>query len=132
MISDYGSYSKDFTRLTSENTEKASCIPIPYDSIEAAILGERSASPFYRLLNGLWDFKYAANLSEVPDNFYDIDYRTDGWDKIPIPSNWQMHGYDVLYYTNIEYPYPLDPPLVPDDNPIGLYKFDFNIPDEWS
>ncbi len=132
MISDYGSYSKDFTRLTSENTEKASCIPIPYDSIEAAILGERSSSPFFRLLNGLWDFKYAANLSEVPDNFYGVDFRTDNWGKIPIPSNWQMHGYDVPNYTNIEYPYPLDPPHVPDDNPIGLYRFDFNMPDEWS
>jgi len=75
---------------------------------------------------------YAENLSKVPEDFHTKDFDSTGWDTVPVPSNWQMHGYDVPNYTNIEYPYPLDPPDVPDENPIGLYRKDFHIPEAWS
>lgn len=131
MISSYDSFMKDFTRLSSENVQKPSSMLIPYADTTAALIGERGGSPYFMLLNGHWKFKYAENLSKVPEDFYAAGYGTDGWDTLPVPSNWQMHGYDVPNYTNIEYPYPLDPPHVPDDNPLGLYRMDFSIPDTW-
>ncbi|HHW47296.1 MAG TPA: beta-galactosidase subunit alpha, partial [Clostridiaceae bacterium] len=131
MIIDYGGFQKDFLRLLPENSEKPSSAPIPYADIQTALKGERGASPYFMLLNGNWKFMYAENLSKVPENFHMEDFDQTGWDTIPVPSNWQMHGYDVPNYTNIEYPYPLDPPHVPDENPIGLYRKDFYIPEAW-
>lgn len=74
----------------------------------------------YTLLNGIWDFK-----------FYKSDFlENDGdafTDKIPVPSCWQMHGYEDPNYTNIFYPYPYDAPYVPDDNPMGVYRTYFDV-----
>ena len=54
------------------------------------------------------------------------------WDTIPVPSNWQMQGYGRPNYTNVNYPYPVDPPFVPDENPTGLYRRKFYVPDTWA
>ena len=76
----------------------------------------------YQLLNGIWDFCY-----------YEADYlegeSAPQWDKIPVPSCWQMYGYDNPNYTNINYPYPVDPPYLPDENPMGVYRKDIEIED---
>jgi len=76
----------------------------------------------YKLLNGEWNFKY-----------YDADYKAEAeiseWDKIPVPSCWQLYGYDKPAYTNLLYPYPVDPPYVPDINPLGIYMREFEIED---
>lgn len=74
----------------------------------------------YTSLNGEWDFKYYARDFEEEEN-------VSVWDKIPVPSCWQTEGYEPPYYTNINYPYPVDPPYVPDDNPMGVYKREFVI-----
>ncbi len=78
----------------------------------------------YTLLNGQWKFKYFDK---------DIDYVSDikDWDTIPVPSCWQLYGYDNPNYTNICYPFPCDQPYVPDDNPCGVYERDFYIEDNW-
>jgi len=74
------------------------------------------------LLNGEWSFKY-----------YDADFKEesviDQWDTIPVPSCWQMHGYDNPCYTNVNYPHPVDPPYVPTENPLGIYKRTFTVTD---
>ena len=74
----------------------------------------------YILLNGEWNFKY-----------YDADFKEDkvieNWDKIPVPSCWQLYGYENPNYTNVNYPYPVDPPFVPDENPMGIYMREFEI-----
>ena len=74
----------------------------------------------YTLLNGEWDFKY-----------YKTDYEEESvitsWDKIPVPSCWQNLGYDTPMYVDNRYPYPVDPPYVPDKNPLGVYKKDFTV-----
>ncbi len=74
----------------------------------------------YTLLNGEWNFKY-----------YDADYKEDAvitdWDKIPVPSCWQLYGYDCPNYVNSHYPYPVDPPYVPTENPMGVYMREFEI-----
>lgn len=76
----------------------------------------------YELLNGVWNFKYFTRDIDVPNEI-------TAWDKIKVPSCWQTEGYDICNYSNINYPYPCDPPYVPDDNPCGVYERNFNIKD---
>ena len=78
----------------------------------------------YNLLNGVWNFKYFEREIEVPE-------KIDNWDSIPVPSCWQTEGYDIVNYTNQEYPYPVDMPYVPDENPCGVYNRTFNIEKLW-
>ncbi len=78
----------------------------------------------YKLLNGEWNFAYFDRDIDVPE-------KIENWDKIPVPSCWQLHGYDNPNYTNINYPYPCDPPYVPDDNPCGVYMREFDIKEKW-
>jgi len=74
----------------------------------------------YTLLNGEWDFAYFASDNDVPE-------KIEKWNKIPVPSCWQIEGYENPNYSNVNYPYPVDPPFVPDDNPCGIYKREFKI-----
>lgn len=105
---------------------------IPYTCERAAIAGDRGASDCYRLLNGEWDFCYA-DKGVAPEGFQLPDYELDaGWDTLPVPANWQMHGYDIPQYANVNYPIPFDPPYVPDENPVGCYRRWFTLPEGWS
>ncbi len=70
------------------------------------------------MLNGEWDFKYYSSIIDLEDNFTETEFSA----KIPVPSNWQLHGYDKAQYTNVNYPITYDPPYVPDDNPVGVYR----------
>ena len=109
----------------SENREPQRAYYIPYDSLEKALKGEKRESKFYRLLNGDWNFKYFESEYDVPDKITE-------WDTILVPSCWQLHGYDQIGYTNVNYPIPVDPPYVPDENPCGIYRTSFEISDEWA
>lgn len=79
---------------------------------------EREYSNRFDLLNGDWDFRYYDSILDMPDDFLDMS----GCGKIPVPSNWQLYGYDRAQYTNVCYPIPFDPPYVPDDIPVGVYR----------
>lgn len=107
------------------NVEKERTHYIPYDTLEGALEGDKNKSKFYKLLNGEWNFKYYSR---------DIDYTKNisDWDKTTVPSCWQLNGYEKPYYTNVQYPYPVDPPFVPDDNPLGVYEREFEIDDLWA
>lgn len=70
------------------------------------------------MLNGEWDFKYYDSIIDLEDNFTETEFSA----KIPVPSNWQLHGYDKAQYTNVNYPITYDPPYVPDDDPAGVYR----------
>ncbi len=78
----------------------------------------------YMLLNGNWRFAYFKRDIDMPDNI-------TKWDEIPVPSCWQALGYENPNYTNINYPYPVDPPFVPDDNPCGVYEREFDLTSVW-
>lgn len=78
----------------------------------------------YNLLNGEWDFKFFPIEDDVPE-------KIDDWDKITVPSCWQLYGYENPNYVNINYPYPCDPPFVPDDNPCGIYRRQFKLDNIW-
>ncbi|XWW96505.1 hypothetical protein V2A60_004480 [Cordyceps javanica] len=79
-------------------------------------------------LNGRWNFHYAGSPLEAPD----VDKcRPEAWPTIPVPAHWQLEGYGRPQYTNIVYPFPVDPPNVPDENPTGTYARSFMVPTEW-
>ncbi len=111
-------------------------------------------------LNGEWAFMWSPNPASVPEGFYATDFDDEGWDTIPVPGNWQLQGYGTPMYTNVQYPFPIDPrykgalqemshagpiserrlpeealsyPLnVPhDDNPTGCYRRAFEVPAAW-
>ncbi|MFN2208871.1 MAG: glycoside hydrolase family 2 TIM barrel-domain containing protein [Candidatus Promineifilaceae bacterium] len=105
---------------------------IPYQTAEDALSGRCSESPYYQLLNGTWQFHYLPSPDAVPDSFFNGDLDHLDWEPIVVPGNWTLQGYDKPIYTNIKMPIPLDPPHVPqDDNPTGLYRRSFTIPDAW-
>ncbi len=85
------------------------------------------ASDRLQLLSGQWKFGYYSSLYDVPSGFFTPQFDTRCLTDIPVPSVWQNHGYDTHQYTNIRYPFPYDPPFVPDENPCGLYIREFEI-----
>lgn len=87
--------------------------------------------PFVKSLSGYWKFILAPSPTDVPMNFYDIAFGDSTWENLPVPSNWQMHGFDRPIYTNIIYPFPVAPPHVPTNNPTGCYRTNFEIPTAW-
>ena len=105
---------------------------IPFQDLSSAWLGERELSGFYKLLNGIWSFLYVRGEHSVPEGFFGTDYQGESqWDKLPVPGAWQIGGYGRANYVNIDYPFPYDPPRVPDDAPIGLYRREFTVPAVW-
>ncbi|MBO4514305.1 MAG: glycoside hydrolase family 2, partial [Lachnospiraceae bacterium] len=78
----------------------------------------REESERFQLLNGDWSFRYYASILDLEDDFLHLDFT----ETIPVPANWQLHGYDRAQYTNVVYPIPFDPPYVPDDDPVGIYQ----------
>jgi beta-galactosidase/beta-glucuronidase len=127
-------------KILERNREKARAILIPYDGYEEARSGESGASPNYRLLDGNWSFLYCESPDKVPGTFYEKGHPEESWDLIPVPSNWQMlyketdpqkQVYGKPHYTNVKYPFPADPPWVPDQNPTGLYRRTFYLPAGW-
>ncbi len=104
----------------------------PYPDEASARAGQRAASPWYRLLNGRWRFCYLPHPGAVPRGFAEPSFADETWDTIPVPSNWQMLGYGKPIYRNAGYCFPVDPPRVPDENPVGLYRTTFEVPASWS
>ena len=114
-----------------QNRENPRAYFIPYDKIELELNNAKGNSPYHRSLNGDWKFQYYESYYNVPEDFYNTDYDVSDWNELQVPSNWQMFGYDIPQYINLDYPFPVDPPFVPDDNPTGLYVREFNIPKRW-
>lgn len=107
-----------------ENREEARAYYIPFAAPEQAVGAARCSSPRYRSLNGRWAFCRFASCHDVPEALTAADCSTEDWDRINVPMSWQMAGYEEPYYTNIRYPYPIDMPYVPTDNPTGVYALD--------
>ena len=107
-------------------------ILVPYQDRAEALARQPQASPYYRGLNGRFRFHLAPNPRQVPDGFYETDFDDTDWDLIDVPGNWTRQGYDKPIYTNVQMPIPPTPPLVPaNDNPTGLYRTTFDVPDDW-
>lgn len=87
-------------------------------------------NPYYKLLNGTWDFQYYSSVWDIPEEIWKKP-EAYPWDQIRVPGCWQMSGYDRPLYVNRDMPIPLDPPFVPDENPAGLYVREFELSGEW-
>ncbi|EKG19697.1 Glycoside hydrolase family 2 domain 5 [Macrophomina phaseolina MS6] len=100
-----------------------------YSSPSAALLYDPQTSEYVKSLNGQWKFSYAVNPYRAPDGFEQPAFDASAWPEIPVPSHWQLEGYGKPHYTNLPYPFPVDPPHVPlDENPTGSYLRKFTVP----
>lgn len=113
--------------ILERNTEQPHADLIPYGDWESALANERERSPYVQSLNGKWDFKYGESLAEVPADFYMESFEPNGWATIPVPSSWQLHGYGRPHYSSCPYPFPINPPYVPNLNPVGCYRTSFHF-----
>ena len=108
-----------------ENTMPARAYFIPASKRMDNLVEHREESDRMQLLNGTWKFQYFNSIYDVQEPFFEKDYDTENFDEIQVPSVWQMAGYDTHQYTNIRYPFPFDPPYVPQDIPCGTYVHTF-------
>ena len=109
-----------------ENTMPARAYYIPASKRMDNLVEHREESDRVQLLNGTWKFQYFNSIYDIQDSFFEKDYDTEHFDGIQVPSVWQMAGYDMHQYTNIRYPFPFDPPYVPQDIPCGAYVHTFD------
>lgn len=124
-------YWKDLNCL-SKNRMNPSTTAIPYTSLKEALEGQRHLSKRFMLLNGTWKFLYNEHPLDVPEGYEQPAYDDKEWDQLPVPSCWQLHSYDIPVYTNVIYPYPVNPPHIPEENPVGCYRRKFTVPTEWT
>ena len=137
--------------MFAENKERAVATYMPYNNT-AEMLADAAyyATPWtepvnarYQSLNGTWKFNLVSEPSQRPLDFFETGFNAEGWDEIPVPSNWEMHGYDKPIYNNVEYPHSNTPPFIKarpgfNDggknygiNPVGSYIRTFQVPENW-
>ncbi len=109
-----------------ENTMPARAYYVPASKRMDNLVEHREESDRMQLLNGTWKFQYYNSIYDIRESFFEKDYDTENFDEIQVPSVWQMAGYDTHQYTNIRYPFPFDPPYVPQDIPCGAYAHTFD------
>jgi len=128
-------------KLTNRNRLPARSYAFAYPDETAAIVGQPGStassapsggSPWFLLLNGQWKFHYSPTVAQAPLGFERPDYDIEAWGDIAVPLNWQMAGYGRPHYTNVQFPFPVDPPRVPTENPTGSYRRQFVVPDDWA
>lgn len=110
---------------------------MPYSTVEEAVKGDRHASEWYQTLSGKWKFFHVEKPAQRNNDFYKDNYDVSGWNEIPVPSSWQLFGYDHPIYTNVVYPWAqnnnVSAPGAPTNfNPVGHYRRNFTIPEKWS
>jgi len=118
--------------LTNRNRLPARSYFFHYPEAAAALTFERGESPWFKLLNGNWRFHYDPTPAEAPTDFFRPAFDVSQWDEIAVPGNWQMQGYGHPHYTNVQFPFPVDPPHVPTENPTGSYRREFHVGDGWA
>ena len=119
-------------QIVARNKERAHVPLVVYADERTALAGDRSASPYFQSLNGEWRFRWAPNPASAPANFHEEGFDDSGWDTIQVPGNWQLQGYGVPIYTNVQYPFPAEALRVPhDDNPTGSYRRTFTLSETW-
>ena len=82
-------------------------------------------------LDGIWQFRLSPSEAAAPSGVEREDFDDSSWDDLPVPSHWQLHGHGRPAYTNVDYPFPIDPPRVPSDNPTGDHRLRFDLPEGW-
>lgn len=117
--------------LTGINRLPVRATLIPYSTEKTALHGDRTRSRWFRSLNGPWKFALFANPESVPEDCLQRKFADGQWDPIQVPGNWTMQGHDRPHYTNVIMPFSNHPPLVPQENPTGVYCTTFTLPPNW-
>ncbi|MEM6831555.1 MAG: sugar-binding domain-containing protein, partial [Bacteroidota bacterium] len=101
-----------------------------YEEVESARSTDRSSARVLDL-NGSWFFNFSEKQQDRPKTFYKNEFDYQSWNKIDVPSSWEMKGYGIPIYTNATYPFAPNPPYIDRDNPVGSYIKEFELPSEW-
>lgn len=121
-------------QVTSVNKEPARTAFMTYTDRDAALSMDYANSKYYKLLNGVWKFYYVDGYKQLPADVTDADVDVSGWHDINVPGNWEVQGFGVPVYVNLNYDfrtYDPQPPLLPEMTPVGVYRRNFEIPAEW-
>lgn len=105
-----------------------------YPDKQSALTMDYASSPYYESLNGTWKFYFVERYSDLPGNITDPSVDASGWNDIKVPGNWERQGFGTAIYTNHGYefkPRNPTPPVLPEENPVGVYRRDFQVPDGW-
>jgi beta-galactosidase len=124
------------------NTEPPRATFVPFATVEQALNGDFTSSPFYFSLNGAWKFHWVGNPGERPTNFFETSFDDSAWTNIDVPSNWEMKGCGTPIYLGSGYPFKIDPPRVTGEpptnwtaftqrDPVGSYRKTFELPKNW-
>ena len=118
--------------MFNQNREDPHATLISFPDELSAFKGNKTNSPNYLSLDGIWKFNWVNSPDERPYWFFKDDYDTRDWADTEVPSNWQTKGYDVPIYVNIGYGFKNNPPYIDHEwNPVGSYKRSFKVPAEW-
>lgn len=122
-------------QIVEVNKERPRSSFMSYPDSQTALSNRFEKSPFYSLLNGTWKFFYVESYMDLPDNITDPSVNTSSWKEIKVPGNWEVQGFGIPIYTNHGYefkPRNPQPPTLPEENPVGVYRRDFEVPASWS
>lgn len=126
-------YWKD-VNIVAVNKESPRTTFMTYDNVKSASTFIYEKSPYYYLLNGTWKFYFVDAYKQLPENITGVDVDLSKWTDIKVPGNWELQGYGKAFYVNQPYEFATHnptPPLLPEDNPVGVYRRDIEIPSEW-
>ena len=121
-------------QVVSVNKEPARAAFMTYGDRSSALTLDYENSQYYKLLNGTWKFYYVDGYKQLPANVTDAGVDVSGWHDIVVPGNWEMQGFGTPYYVNLNYefkPSNPQPPLLPEETPVGVYRRDIDIPADW-
>lgn len=119
-------------RLFELNKEVPHATFMLFSNEKDVIADDYSKSSFHQSLNGTWKFIYADKYAGRIKDFYRTDLSTSGWSDIAVPSNWEIKGFGIPIYTNINYPHPRNPPFIGENNPVGTYRKEFTVNEEFA
>ena len=114
------------------NKLDATNLTVPH-SDSSSVCQDYRDSRYFRSLNGIWKFKWTESVQQRIPGFHEPKFEDQGWDNLPVPSNWQMHGFGKPIYSNINYPFDKKPPFINgiNKNPLGHYRKIFDVPESW-
>ncbi|MEN8248647.1 MAG: glycoside hydrolase family 2 TIM barrel-domain containing protein [Bacteroidota bacterium] len=122
----------DNVKVLQINREKPHTTMMVYKDTVKAGSFDRTASQYFKSLNGQWKFNWSENPSKRPEDFYKTNYDISKWNEIAVPSNWEIQGYGIPVYTNVEYPFEKENVKAPKEwNPVGSYRHSFVVPEGW-
>ena len=121
-------------QVVAVNKEQPRSSFMSYGDRASALTSRFEKSSFYSLLNGTWKFYFVDAYKDLPANITDPSVNTSSWHDIQVPGNWEVQGFGTAIYTNHGYEFKArnpQPPLLPETNPVGVYRRDIDIPSEW-